>query len=119
MINILKKTPKTPTLGEQYGAALALHASAASVVDNLIDDHVKAEAELSAIALECQVKIDDAETAYSAKRERLIADHQSELDILKANHALEVGDLADLADAAYGDAYAAYDRAEKLRSLVA
>lgn len=119
MKNILKKKSVTPTLGEQYGAALALHSAAASVFENLIDDHLQAEAELSVVAQECQAQIDEAETAYAAERQRLVSQHELQLDDLEAHHVFKVSDLANLADAAYGDAYAAYDRAEKIRALVA
>ncbi|GAB3830275.1 hypothetical protein [Kribbella italica] len=116
--NLLKKTPPTPSLGEQYGAALALHSSAASVFENLIEDHVQAEAELSAVANEATFQIEQAEIAYADERERMVSRHERELDDLEADHSLKVTGLSELADAAYNDAWAAYDRAEKIRALV-
>ncbi|TCC19976.1 hypothetical protein [Kribbella sindirgiensis] len=102
------KTPTEPGLGERYGAALALHGAATSVFKAAHDDLVQAEAELSAIGQDAGEQIRQAQAAHDAAVERMEDDLR-----------LKVNDLSAIADMAYDDAYMAYERAEKIRPLVA
>ncbi|WP_405057035.1 hypothetical protein OG474_30405 [Kribbella sp. NBC_01505] len=102
------KTPTEPTLGERYGAALALHGAATSVFKAAHDDLVQAEAELSRIGSEAHAQIEQAE-----------ADHKVTVASLEDKLRAKVNDLTFIADMAYDDAYRAYERAEVIRPLVA
>lgn len=97
-----------PSLGERYGAALALHGAATSVFKAAHDDLVQAEAELSRIGSEAHAQIEQVENGHKAAVARLE-------DKLRD----EVNGLTAIADMAYDDAYRAYERAETIRPLVA
>ncbi|WP_405056947.1 hypothetical protein OG474_29935 [Kribbella sp. NBC_01505] len=115
----IRKPEPEPTLGERYGAALALQSAATAVFQGVVNDLTQAETELSEIARDAGAEQALAAAEYEANRQALVDAHEKALDDLEAHHVNELSGLSAIADMAYGDAYTAYERAEEIQRLIA
>lgn len=107
MIQKLRKTKSSPTLADRYHGAVATRGAALSVFDGVVDDLLRAEAELHEIASDAQDQIDARQDA-----------HEAELDRLQNLHYGAITGLAEMRDLASDDAAEVAVRADRVRFLL-